>query len=53
MTNLPEESKIEYNDLEGLVHAREQVENFSRRVSCIIALLLIGCVVGLFLWLFI
>jgi hypothetical protein len=52
MMRLPEENKIEYKDLESLVH-REQFEKFSRNVSCIIALFLLGCIVGLFLWLFI
>jgi hypothetical protein len=47
--HLPEESK---NDLESLIN-RERLETFIRSVSSIIALFLIGCIAGLFVWLFI
>jgi len=47
--HLPEESK---NDLENLIQ-RERLETFIRSVTSIIALFLIGSIVGLFVWLFI
>jgi hypothetical protein len=47
--NLPEENK---NNSDSLVH-REKFDKFSKSVSCIIALFLIGCIVGLYVWLFI
>lgn len=58
MMSSSEESKIEYRDLtelmkHNLLPLRQQTDNFNKIIGCIIGTLLVGSIVGLFLWLFI